>query len=54
MDKRGVELRKQVDDVEASINELIKNHALAVQEFTSRGIVLNTPKIEAGKVRGRS
>ena len=51
MDKRGNELRKQADDVEAGIDELIKNHALAVQEFTSRGVVLNMPKIEVGTVR---
>jgi hypothetical protein len=49
VDKRGAELQKQADNVQASINELIKSHALAVQEFTSRGVVLNAPKIEFGE-----
>jgi hypothetical protein len=50
MDKYGAKMQKQTDTVQASINELAKNHALAVQEFTKRGIILNIPKIEYGKV----
>lgn len=50
VDKRCAELQKQADTVQAGVNELIRNHALAVQEFTSRGIVLNVPKIEVGEV----
>jgi hypothetical protein len=50
LDKRGAKLQKQADTIQASINELSKSHALAVQEFTSRGVVLNVPKIEVGKV----
>jgi hypothetical protein len=50
VDKRGAELQKQADTVQAGVNELIRNHALAVQEFTKRGVVLNVPKIEVGEV----
>jgi len=53
MDKRGVELQRQADKVQAGVDELVKSLALAVQEFTSRNIILNTPKIEAGTVRRR-
>ena len=54
MDKRGVELQRQADNVQAGVDELVKSHALAVQEFTSRNIILNIPKVEAGTVRRRS